>query len=61
MSLELKNIEMKVGVETYIHQTNLKIEKNTRVQYSNPFIEPCEYMAICLPAFAVDLVHREEA
>ncbi|WP_166386411.1 cupin domain-containing protein [Polaribacter sp. 11A2H] len=40
---------------------SIKIEKNTRVQYSNPFIEPCEYMAICLPAFAVDLVHREEA
>jgi glycerol transport system ATP-binding protein len=29
MSLELKNIEMKVGAETYIHQTNLKLEKNT--------------------------------
>jgi len=29
MSLELKNIEMKVGVDTYIHQTNLKLEKNT--------------------------------
>ena len=29
MSLELKNIEMKVGVETYIDQTNLKLEKNT--------------------------------
>ena len=29
MSLELKNIEMKVGVETYIHQTNLKLKKNT--------------------------------
>jgi len=29
MSLELKNIEMKAGVETYIHQTNLKLEKNT--------------------------------
>ena len=29
MSLELKNIEMKVGVETYIHPINLKLEKNT--------------------------------
>ena len=29
MSLELKNIEMKVGVETYIHETSLKLEKNT--------------------------------
>ncbi|MGJ8744589.1 cupin domain-containing protein [Polaribacter sp.] len=39
---------------------SIKIEKNTRVQYSNPFTEPCEYMAICLPAFAMNLVHREE-
>jgi mannose-6-phosphate isomerase-like protein (cupin superfamily) len=23
---------------------SIKIEKNTRVQYSNPFEEPCEYM-----------------
>ncbi|OIQ28173.1 MAG: cupin [Bacteroidetes bacterium MedPE-SWsnd-G2] len=39
---------------------SIKINKNTRVQYSNPFSEPCEYLAICLPAFAMDLVHREE-
>ena len=39
---------------------SIKIEKNTRVQYSNPFKEPCEYIAICLPAFSMDLVHREE-
>lgn len=39
---------------------SIKIEKNTRVQYSNPFIEPCEYIAVCLPAFSMDLVHREE-
>ena len=29
MSLELKNIEMKVGLDTYIYSTNLKLEKNT--------------------------------
>ena len=39
---------------------SIKIEKNTRVQYSNPFTEPCEYMAICLPAFSIDTVNREE-
>ena len=39
---------------------SIKIEKNTRVQYSNPFLEECEYMAICLPAFSMDLVNREE-
>lgn len=38
---------------------SIKIHKNTRVQYSNPFDEPCEYVAICLPAFSMDLVHRE--
>jgi mannose-6-phosphate isomerase-like protein (cupin superfamily) len=39
---------------------SIKIEKNTRVQYSNPFNEPCEYIAICTPAFSIDKVHREE-
>lgn len=38
---------------------SIKIEKNTRVQYSNPFEEACEYIAICTPAFSIDLVHRE--
>ncbi|CCG52589.1 Protein of unknown function [Flavobacterium indicum GPTSA100-9 = DSM 17447] len=39
---------------------SIKIEKNTRVQYSNPFDEACEYIAICTPSFSMDLVHREE-
>lgn len=38
---------------------SIKIKKNTRVQYSNPFLEPCEYIAICSPAFSMDLVNRE--
>ncbi|MDD7886486.1 cupin domain-containing protein [Flavivirga sp. 57AJ16] len=38
---------------------SIKIEKNTRVQYSNPFAETCEYIAICIPAFSIDLVNRE--
>tara|TARA_R110002073_G_scaffold72537_1_gene177643 strand:- start:673588 stop:673956 length:369 start_codon:yes stop_codon:yes gene_type:complete len=38
---------------------SIKIEKNTRVQYSNPFVEPCEYLSVCLPAFSIDLVHRD--
>ena len=29
MSLELKNIEKKVGIETHIYPTSLKLEKNT--------------------------------
>lgn len=39
---------------------SIKIEKNTRVQYSNPYTEPCVYLAICLPAFSMDLVNREQ-
>lgn len=39
---------------------SIKIEKKTKVQYSNPFVEPCEYLAICLPAFSIDAVNREE-
>ena len=39
---------------------SIKIEKNTRIQYSNPFESECEYLAICLPAFSINLVNREE-
>ncbi len=38
---------------------SIKIEKNTRVQYSNPFKDVCEYIAICKPAFSIELVNRE--
>lgn len=39
---------------------SIKIEKNVRVQYANPFEQDCEYIAICLPAFSMDLVNRED-
>ena len=39
---------------------SIKIEANTRVQYSNPFDESCEYIAICTPAFDFEKVNREE-
>ncbi len=39
---------------------SIKIEKNTRVQYSNPFTIACEYIAICTPAFSIDNVNRED-
>jgi len=38
---------------------SIKIAKNTRVQYSNPFEESCEYISVCNPAFSIDLVNRE--
>lgn len=36
------------------------IKKGTRVRYSNPFNEPCEYWSCCVPAFSVDTVNRED-
>lgn len=38
---------------------SIKIEKNVRVQYSNPFSEECEYIAVCMPAFSIEKVNRE--
>lgn len=38
---------------------SILIEKGARVRYSNPFENPCDYLAICLPAFSMDLVNRE--
>lgn len=39
---------------------SIKIEANTRVQYSNPFDEVCEYISVCTPAFDFNKVHRED-
>ncbi len=39
---------------------SILIKKGSRVRYSNPFDEECEYWSVCLPAFSMDLVHREE-
>ncbi len=39
---------------------SILVKKGTKVRYSNPFEEPCEYWSVCLPAFSVDTVHREE-
>ncbi len=38
---------------------SIKIQRNTRVQYSNPFTEVCQYISICTPAFSMNLVNRE--
>lgn len=38
---------------------SIKINKNVRVQYANPFQEPCEYVSICTPAFSFDKANRD--
>ena len=34
--------------------------KGEWVRYSTPFPEGAEYIAVCLPAFSSDIVHRDE-
>jgi ethanolamine utilization protein EutQ len=36
------------------------IEKGEWVKYSTPYEGGAEYMAICRPAFSIDLVHRDK-
>lgn len=39
---------------------SILIRKGTRVRYSNPFDEECEYWSCCVPAFSIDTVNRED-
>ena len=39
---------------------SILVKSGTRVRYSNPFDEECEYWSVCLPAFSIEAVHREE-
>lgn len=36
------------------------VEKNEWIQYSSPYVGGAEYIAVCLPAFSPDSVHRDE-
>lgn len=36
-------------------------EKGEWVRYSTPFEGGAEYIAVCLPAFSPDIVHRDQA
>ncbi|MFT3908660.1 MAG: cupin domain-containing protein [Ferruginibacter sp.] len=38
---------------------SILIKKGSRVRYSNPFDEECEYWSVCLPAFSMETVGRE--
>lgn len=40
---------------------SILIKGGTRVRYSNPFDEECEYWSVCLPAFSIEAVNREES
>jgi len=38
---------------------SILIKAGSRVRYSSPFKEECEYWSVCLPAFSIETVNRE--
>ncbi|RYZ47743.1 MAG: cupin domain-containing protein [Chitinophagaceae bacterium] len=40
---------------------SILVKSGTRVRYSNPFDEECAYWSVCLPAFSLSAVNREES
>ncbi|MCH7575534.1 MAG: hypothetical protein IIA59_10475 [Candidatus Marinimicrobia bacterium] len=38
----------------------IRVMAGSRVRYSNPFEEEADYWSICIPAFSVDSVYRED-
>ncbi|RYZ48314.1 MAG: cupin domain-containing protein [Chitinophagaceae bacterium] len=40
---------------------SILVKSGTRVRYSNPFDEECAYWSVCLPAFSLSAVKREES
>lgn len=48
-----EKIELKAG-------ESILIKSGARVRYSNPFNEEAEYWSMCLPAFSIENVNREE-
>jgi len=54
--------QIEVDGETLVLQAgeSILIKKGARVRYSNPFAEPANYWSVCMPAFSLDTVHREE-
>lgn len=52
-------VELPTGVRALLAGESLFVPAGLRVRYGNPFTEECEYFAVCLPAFALDTVHRD--
>lgn len=54
-----KNFEVDGEVITLEKNQSIIIKSGSRVRYSNPFKEECEYLSFCIPAFSVERVNRE--
>jgi mannose-6-phosphate isomerase-like protein (cupin superfamily) len=55
--LRVKTIEGQVDIHV---GEAIIVEANEWVQYSTPTDEGAEYIAVCLPAFSPDKVHRDK-
>ncbi len=53
-------IEHEGGVMEVNAGQAVKTRAGEWIRYSTPGAEGCEYIAICLPAFGIDTVHRDE-
>lgn len=53
LEIDNEKVELSAG-------ESILIKKGSRVRYSNPFSEPAEYWAVCMPAFSMELVNRED-
>ena len=53
-------ITTKEGEYTVSEGEAILTEKDEWVRYSTPFAGGAEYIAVCLPAFSMDLVRRDE-
>lgn len=54
-------ITTRTGVFDVLAGQAVVTEKGEWVQFSTPGAEGAEYIAVCVPAFGPDLVHRDEA
>ncbi|NEM98294.1 cupin domain-containing protein [Pontibacter burrus] len=53
IEIDGEEVEVKAG-ETIL------IKAGTRIRYANPFNEETEYWSVCIPAFDINSVHRED-
>ncbi|HWE50572.1 MAG TPA: hypothetical protein VG273_12310 [Bryobacteraceae bacterium] len=53
-------VETKSGVLTVTPGQAILVNKGEWVRYSTPHPDGADYIAICLPAFSPDTVHRDE-
>ena len=52
-------VNSKDGVLDVCAGEGVIVHRGERVEYSTPAVDGAEYIAVCLPAFELDAVHRE--